>query len=321
MHSMFAAPLLTLLFVWAPALSSQQPGLVPPPARSSGQSTLTINARMVAVAAVAYDPEGRLVGGLTKDDFTLTEDGKPQTIRYFNRDGDLPLTIGLMVDTSGSQMPYAEEERRASATFLQEMMTRPTDRAFLERFDSLALLLQPMTSDVATLQSSLRLLTAPIPAPKSSRGGTLLFDAICATTEKVVSKEAGRRAIVILTDGDDDGSSNTVASAIRDAQLADVAIYSVLYTPEAVGQSSGGYSSGMAAMQQISDATGGRLFIVTEGQTIEHIYAEIEADMRDQYRIGYTPPPSAPNRYHRIELKSRDIDLTVQAPAGYYTPR
>jgi VWFA-related protein len=313
--------LMMLLSLSESAALAQRASSLPAPAKTTSRSTLTVNARMVAITAAVYDEQGRLVGGLNKDDFTVTEDGKPQTIRYFNRDSDLPLTIGLMVDTSGSQAPYADKERSASATFLQTMITRPSDRAFLERFDSLALLLQPMTSNVATLVSSLRLLTAPIPTPKFARGGTLLLDAICATAEKVVTKEAGRRAIVILTDGDDDGSSNTLASAIRDAQLADVAVYSVLYTREAIGQSNGGYSSGMAAMQQISDATGGRLFIVTEGMTIERIYAEIEADLRDQYRIGYTPPPSLPNKYHRIELKARDNHLTVQARTGYYTPQ
>jgi VWFA-related protein len=313
--------LMMLLSLSESAALAQRASSLPAPAKTTSRSTLTVNARMVAITAAVYDEQGRLVGGLNKDDFTVTEDGKPQTIRYFNRDSDLPLTIGLMVDTSGSQAPYAEDERRASASFLQEMMTRPSDRAFLERFYSIVLLLQPMTSDVATLQSSLRLLTAPIPTPKFSRGGTLLFDAICATAQKVVSKEAARRAIVILTDGDDDGSSSTLASAIHDAQLADVAVYSVLYTREAVGQSNGGYSAGIAAMQQISDATGGRLFLVTRGETIERIYAEIEADMRDQYRIGYTPAVSLPGKYHRIELKARDHNLTVQARTGYYAPQ
>jgi Ca-activated chloride channel homolog len=279
---------------------------------------LSVRARMVAVTALAYDTWGRLVGGLNKDDFLLTEDGKPQTIRYFDRDLNLPITIGLMVDTSGSQRDYAEEERRASAAFLQAMITRPNDRAFVERFDTVALLLQPMTSDVAMLQSSLKLLTAPI--PQNPRGGTLLFDALCATAKKVVSREPGRRAIVILTDGDDDGSTNSLASAIHDAQLADVAVYSVLYTRESVGQSNNGHTSGIDVMRQISNATGGRLFIVTTGTPIERIYAEIEADMRTQYRIGYTPPDSPPHQFHKIELKARDQLISVQARTGYYTP-
>ncbi|WP_158821248.1 VWA domain-containing protein [Granulicella sp. S156] len=300
------------------AASSQQPNSPPPITKINGENTLAVKVRVVAITALAYDTWGRLVGGLSKDDFLLTEDGKPQTIRYFDRDSNLPITIGLMVDTSGSQRDYAEEERRASATFLQAMLTKPNDRAFVERFDTLAVLLQPMTSDVAKLQSSLKLLTAPI--PQNPKVGTLLFDAICITAQKVVSKEPGRRAIVILTDGDDDGSTNNLASAIHEAQLADVAVYSVLYTPEAFGGSIHGHTSGVDIMRQISNATGGRLFIVTTGTPIERIYAEIEADMRTQYRIGYTPPDSPPHQFHKIELKARDQLISVQARTGYYSP-
>lgn len=310
--------LFTLMVLPVSAASSQQPNAPPPITKINGENTLAVKVRVVAITALAYDTWGRLVGGLGKDDFVLTEDGKPQTIHYFDRDSNLPITIGLMVDTSGSQLNYAEEERRASATFLQAMITRPRDRAFVERFDTVAVLLQPMTSDVTQLQSSLKLLTAPI--PQNPKVGTLLFDAICATAKKVVSKEPGRRAIVILTDGEDDGSTNDLASAIHEAQLADVAIYSVLYTPEAFGGSIHGHTSGVDVMRQISNATGGRLFIVTRGTPIEHIYAEIEADMRTQYRIGYTPPDSPPHQFHKIELKARDQLISIQARTGYYTP-
>jgi Ca-activated chloride channel homolog len=300
------------------AASSQQPKSPPPITTVNGENTLAVKVRVVAITALAYDTWGRLVGGLNKDDFLLTEDGKPQTIRYFDRDSNLPITIGLMVDTSASQREYAEEERRASAAFLQTMLTKPNDRAFVERFDTVAVLLQPMTADVPQLQNSLKLLTAPI--PQNPKVGTLLFDSICITAKKVASKEPGRRAIVILTDGEDDGSTNTLASAIHEAQLADVAIYSILYTPEAFGGSIHGHTGGVDVMRQLSTATGGRLFIVTWGTPIERIYAAIEADMRTQYRIGYTPPDSPPNQFHKIDLKARDQLISVQARTGYYTP-
>ena len=307
-----------LIVLLVSAASSQQPKSPPSITTVNGENTLAVKVRVVAITALAYDTWGRLVGGLNKDDFLLSEDGKRQTIRYFDRDSNLPITIGLMVDTSASQREYAEEERRASAAFLQTMLTKPNDRAFVERFDTVAVLLQTMTADVPQLQNSLKLLTAPI--PQNPKVGTLLFDSICITAKKIASKEPGRRAIVILTDGEDDGSTNTLVSAIHEAQLADVAIYSILYTPEAFGGSIHGHTAGVDVMRQLSTATGGRLFIVTWGTPIERIYAAIEADMRTQYRIGYTPPDSPPNQFHKIDLKARDQLISVQARTGYYTP-
>jgi VWFA-related protein len=304
---------LLLLPVLAPAQE-------PTPAAANAGNTLSVSVQVVALTAVVHDSRGNLVRNLTRDDFLLKEDGQPQTIRYFNADNDLPLTIGLMVDTSGSQRDFADDERRASAIFLEEMITQPQDRAFVERFDSYALLLQQMTADVPKLKKSLDLLTAPIAPPKGTRGGTLLFDAICATADKVVSREPGRRALVILTDGDDNGSQQSMWAAISRAQLADVAVYSVLYTKAAKGMSNYGRTDGIEVMQQISSGTGGRAFVVTPGNTIKRIYAEIEEDLRTQYRIGYKPAPSAAGKFHTVELKAVGKGLSIQVRTGYYTP-
>jgi VWFA-related protein len=290
------------------------------PGSLAQSTTLSFNVRVISIDAVVRDSRGNLIPNLNKDDFTLREDNHPVPIRYFSHDNNLPLTIGLLVDTSASQRDYAEEERRASATFLATMLTSPRDRAFVERFDTLAVLLQPMTSDLHALEVSLNLLTAPLPKPKFSKAGTLLYDAIRATAQKVVTHQPGRRAIVILTDGDDDGSTTTLADAIRESQLANLAVYSVLYTPESRGRSSSD-PAGVSTMRQLSNSTGGSLFIVTPGVPIAQIFSSIAEDLRSQYRLGFTPSAAASGTFHPLKLESTHPFLTVEGRTGYYTPQ
>jgi Ca-activated chloride channel family protein len=293
----------------------------PPPAAS----TLSINVRVIAVDALVRDRDGELIRNLDKDAFTLKVDGKPTEIHYFNRDNDLPLTIGLMIDTSGSQSMYFDEEALNSENFLTNILTNPQDRALVVRFDSRVLLLQKMTSRLNELRNALRLLDYRDPAIGTRHGGTLLYDAIATVSKSVISNEAGRRALVILTDGDDNGSVTSLSDAIRQAQVAGVAIYSVLYTREMIGSTRypvavGGRVSGITVMQEISKATGGRAFIVGTGTPIAEIFAEIERDLRSQYRFGFTPLPSKPGKFHSIELRTGDKHQSIQSRAGYYTP-
>ena len=305
-------------------------------------STLSINVRVVAVDALVRDRSGDLVHHLTRDDFSLTEDGKPQTIHYFTEDEDLPLTIGLMVDTSGSQRTFFAEQQVASKTFLTNMLTRPQDNAFIVRFDNNVLLLQRMTSDLARLDLALgkfTLIFSPRPGPPA---GTLLYDAICGTAHNAFldqfhdqaqaapTARPGRRAIVILTDGEDNGSIKKRDEAAECAQRANITVYTALYTTRDPGPLENDdprvevppyiHLMGRTVMERISRATGGRVFVVSKKLPIERIYAQIQEDLRRQYRIGYTPPPSAPGNSHVLELKPRDKRFKIQARVGYYTP-
>jgi VWFA-related protein len=288
-------------------------------------STLSVNVQVVAVDAVVRNSDGDLIRNLDKDAFTLKVDGKPTGIRYFNRDNDLPLTIGLMVDTSESQSVYFDEEALSSENFLTNILTNPKDRALVVRFDTRILLLQKMTSRLTELHNALRQLDYLNSENSAVHGSTLLYDAIASVSKSVVSDEPGRRALVILTDGEDNGSRAALSDAIRQAQLAGVAIYSVLYTREMIGGTRypvavGGRVSGITVMQQISKATGGRAFIVGAGTPIAEIYTEIEQDLRSQYRFGFTPLPSKPGKFHSIELRTGDKHQTIQTRGGYYTP-
>jgi VWFA-related protein len=293
-------------------------------------SSLSVNVRVVAFDALVHDRDGELVHHLNKDDFTLFEDGKRRPIRYFSEDSDLPLTIGLMVDTSSSQRSFFAEQQVASKIFLANMLTRPEDNASVLRFDNSITLLQGMTANLHALDSALGKLPEIYPPRPGVDGGTLLFDAICDAAHNAFSKESTRRAVVILTDGEDDGSTGTRDDAIECAQRTNLAVYTALYTTHdhsdedrfdpRIHVSARERLPGRTNMERISRATGGRVFIVGKKLPIEHIYAAIERDLRSEYRLAYTPPPSRPGRYHKLELKSSVKHSKIQTRIGYYTP-
>jgi Ca-activated chloride channel family protein len=333
--------LLVLLFSGIIALAqnaTQQQEAAPPPPPASDTATISVRTSIVAITALVRDKKGELIRNLEKDQFKVKEDGKPVNIRYFDKDSDLPLQIGLLIDTSGSQKKFFEEERRASNTFLESMLTRPQDQAYIVRFDYRVLLLQPMTPDLNKLKQSLTLLEKNFPSKEGldPKKGTRLYDALCTTTKNVANRERGRRAIIILTDGEDNGSTGDMEGAISCAQRADTAIYTVLYTDkrdppidieaEKLIRATKGVTSrarpitGRAVMDPISYQSGGRLFIVDKSYPVEKIFQQIELDMRMQYRLGYTPAPSKPGSYHKLEVSSKDNKYVIQARVGYYTP-
>jgi len=218
-----------------------------------------------------------------------------------------------MVDTSGSQRNYIQDEVNAGRVFFRAMMAQPADRAVLVQFDSSILQLAKITNSVTTLEHALAYLYqshAGIGPP--GRGGTLLFDAVCAVSHIELGNQIGRRAMVILTDGGDNGSRFSQKKAIEEAQRADIMIFSVYY-------SNGG--GDIDALNNLSSATGGRVFTVSPTMTLEQIYAAIADDLRLQYELGYQPPDSRPNKYHKIDLRAKDSKLTVQAREGYFTPK
>ena len=328
--------LASLLGALAPVVRAQEP-----PQQPEGPvTTLKLTTNLVAVQAVVLDNRGEPVRGLSKDDFALRQDGKPQEIRYFSQDSTLPLTLALMVDTSSSQRVFLEDEVRASERFFRVMLTRPSDRALLVQFDTGVFERQPLTPQVQTLENALNFLTLPHPPDPNARGGTLLYDAVIATAGKFLSAERGRRALVLLTDGEDNGSRATLEQAIAAAQRADVVVYSILfsaaesgYGPPRTGYLSGhpppssqhGYGhefdplTGREALTKLSEATGGHVFTIGPKFPLDLAYVQIADAMRLEYQIGYTPPESKPGEYHKIELKTDQKHVNVQARQGYYS--
>jgi VWFA-related protein len=206
-------------------------------------STLSVDVKVVTVPATVRDKHGEIVGNLTKDDFTLTEDGRPQTIKYFSRDSNLPLTLGLLVDTSISQRNVLDEERNASRSFFDQMLEQDKDRGFIIHFDREVELLQDLTSSREKLQRALDELKTPQPEREQSgdsgdsrggqgrmhRGGTQLYDAVYLASNELMKKQQGRKALIILSDGVDRGSKTSLESAIESAQRADTMVYSILF--------------------------------------------------------------------------------------------
>ncbi|ADW69818.1 VWA domain-containing protein [Granulicella tundricola] len=234
------------LFALSCVLSAQQPDAkIPDKSDKSDKSiekptTLTMGTNLVNLPVVVRDKKGALIQTLTKDDFVLQVDGKPQQIRYFDRDADLPLTLGLLVDTSQSQRAALDDERAASTTFLDQMLKGKQDKAFVIQFAHETELLQDLTDSRPKLQAALKDLdSSPQRSSDSSdsdghrdRGGTVLYDAAFLAADEILSKPKGRKAIILLTDGDDRGSKETITKAIEAAQRADTTVYAIYFKGE-----------------------------------------------------------------------------------------
>ena len=295
-------------------------------------SVIKVDVDLVNVLCTVRTKNGGLVGNLQKSDFTIFEDGKQQEIKYFTRETDLPLTIGLLVDTSLSQDRLIDTERRAASEFFRKVL-RPKDMAFLMQFGAEAELLQDSTNSVSLLQrglSQLRL-SAPVgglhpgPVPTASRqAGTILFDAVYLAADEKLKREVGRKAIVIITDGVDTGSRVSKEKAIEYAQKADAIIYSIEYEdPRAYGGGFGSISmgggGGGGVLKRLSEETGGRALRVDRKNSLDDIFREIQEEMRSQYSIGYAAANSKRDgSFRKLEIRMANKDLKVQARKGYY---
>src|SRR3984885_2795153 len=223
-----------------PGHSEQQKTAPPDGSPSTTVPTIAVDARLVNLPVVVRDKKGALIQNLTKDDFTLQVDGKPQTIRYFDKDTNLPLTLGLMVDTSQSQRSVLDEERTASSTFLDQMLTNPKDQAFVIQFARQTELLQDLTTSRPLLQKALKEIDSPGASSTDDdtdnrsrvRGGTVLYDALFLASDELMSKQTGRKALVILSDGVDRNSKENLVRSIEAAQRADTIIYAIYFKGE-----------------------------------------------------------------------------------------
>jgi len=287
---------------------------------------IEVNVDVVNILAAVHDKRGGLVGNLNKEDFTVLEDGQPQTIKYFDRNTDLPLTIGLLVDVSGSQRNLIGIERNAASQFFSKVL-RKRDEAFLISFGEESELLQDYTGSARLLQEGLNQLRVssgvggfgPGPVPTSGQPrGTVLYDAVYLAAGEKLRGEVGRKAIVLITDGVDQGSRMTRNQAVEEAQKSDAVIYSIYYVdPYAYGGFGGG--GGEAELRRMSDETGGRVFKVDRKHTLDDVFQELQEEMRSQYAIGYTPANEVKDgSYRRLEVRLANKDLKAQVRKGYY---
>ena len=272
-------------------------------AQTAATHTLKVESKVVEVSAIVRGKSGEPVTGLTHDDFVLTDDGKAQQIDFFSQGSELPLTLALMVDTSGSEDDYVREEIAAAREFFPSVLKKPADRAALVQFDERVRQLASMTNSIGDLEKGLTYLADSHP------NETHLYDAICAASGYEFGGRTGRKVMVILTDGVDDHSQCTIAQAADAAQRADVMIYSIFY----------GRDGDIEGLNYLSNTTGGRALTVSAKMTLRRIYEEIANDMSLVYELGYNLPDSRPTKFHKIKLRMKDKDLTIQTREGYYS--
>lgn len=295
-------------------------------------ATLKVEVNLVNILFNVRDKKGGLVGNLTKDDFKIYEDGKEQDIKYFNRETDLPLTIGLLIDVSASQMNLIDIEKNAASQFFGTVL-RKQDLAFLISFGEDAELLQDYTNSPKLLRSGLNGLQVnsgvggigpgPVPTVSQPRG-TVLYDAVYLAAADQLKGQVGRKVLVLITDGEDEGSRYKIQQAIEAAQKADAIIYGFWYVDRGFylqrGMVFGGSSD--SSLRQMSEDTGGHVFHIDRKMTLQQAFDELQEEMRSQYAIGYTPTrPEKDGTFRKIEIRTGNKDWKVQARKGYYAIR
>jgi VWFA-related protein len=310
------------------AQTAQTPPKTPQRPSDEGLGTIKVDVQVVNVLTSVRDKKGALIPNLAKDDFTILEDGKAQTIKYFTKDTDLPLTIGLLVDVSGSQRNLIQVEQSAASQFFSQVL-RKKDLAFLIMFGEEAELLQDFTSSPRLLSQGLQQLRVssgvqgihpgPVPTIGQPRG-TVLYDTVYLAANEKLKGEVGRKVIVVITDGVDQGSRMTRSQAIEAAQKADCVIYSIeYYDPGAYGGFGFGGGGGEGDLRKMSEETGGRVYKVDRKHPLEAVFQELQDEMRSQYSIGYTPEnASKDGSYRKLEVRLANKDLKAQARKGYY---
>ena len=297
--------------------------MLPAQQQQPADPVIRVDVDLVNILVSVRDKNGAFVKGLDKSAFTVLEEGKKQEIRYFARESNLPLTIGLLVDVSKSQENLIEVERRAASAFFRQVL-RKKDQAFLMSFGMEAELLQDMTGSANLLDKGLGALRLSTPVggvftPGTTDRpvrGTIMFDAVYLAAGEQLKKEAGRKVIVLITDGMDYGSRIKIQGAIEAAQKSDVIIYSIYYTDPRYSMWGGGNDGDLRKM---SLETGGRVFSVSRNRTLQQIFSEIDEEMRSQYSIGYAPPdPKRDGGFRKVDVRTDNKDHKVAARRGYY---
>jgi len=284
-----------------------------------GQIRVQVN--LVNLFATVRDKHKAVVTGLKQDDFQVYEDGQLQEITNFSAESDLPITLGLLVDTSGSEYYMLSAEKEAASRFLGRVM-RKGDLAMVMTFDTDVDLLADFTEDRSRLDRAINRAqinapgTNPIiaqgPFPTSGGGGTNFFDAVYLAAHDKLVDEAGRKAIVVLSDCEDNGSKLRLQDAVEAAQRTDTVVHILLVAQDGGDQ---------VVARRLTDETGGRMIVVRSERNLEQAFDEISEELRTQYTIGYTPTNKAHDgsfRKIRVEMKNKDYSALTRR--GYYAP-
>jgi len=292
-------------------------------------STLRVTTTVVNVYAIVRDHHGRIVSDLSKDDFELREESEPQPIRYFSRETSTPLSLGMVIDTSRSQEGVLATEKKEAKEFVREVLSSK-DQAFLARFDLDVELLQDFTGEFASFARAIDSLEInyaerPLladPFSGASAGGSHLYDAVFLASNELIKTQAGRKVLVLVTDGEDQGSKVSPASALAAAEKADVIIYCVAASDAGFYELRGMRFKGDAALKRISERTGGRLIRVNGRQNTAAAFAEIAKELRTEYFLGYSPTNLRHDgSFRKVRVRVTHGNYRVQTRHGYYSPK
>ncbi len=293
-----------------------------PPA---AEHTLRATTQVVNVYAVVRDKR-RPVLGLSREDFEIKEDGVPQEIRYFSRETDTPLTLGILIDTSVSQGRVLGIEQQEAKAFIDQVITK-RDLAFVLRFDVDVELLQDLTANHSLLGRAVdgTVINSggggvmPGPFPTRGRTGTRLHDAVYLAAQELLKNEVGRKVLIVLSDGEDAGSDKTLDDALQAAEKSDVIIYAIAVVDRHFYD--GQFFGGESALERYSRQTGGRLIEVGRAENTAEAFREVAEELRTQYSLGYTPNNTRRDgTYRRVEVKLPGKKYKIQARRGYYAP-
>jgi VWFA-related protein len=295
-------------------------------AQQQEDATFSADVKVVNILATVRSKKGEIIRGLSKDDFLLSEDKRPQTIRYFSQESDLPLTIGLMVDTSMSQRKVLDAERSASFRFLEEVLREKKDQVFIMQFDMAVRMNQDLTAIRGKLEHALESVDTPSRTELSMQngGGTLLYDAVIKASEEVMKNQKNRKALILLTDGVDTGSEQSLPAAIEAAQRADTLVYSILFSDSGAYGIPFGFigPDGKGVLTRLSKETGGGFFEVSKKLGIDQIYGVIQDELRSQYSIGFvSDKPVRVSEFRTLQLATKQKGLVVQARDRYWAAR
>jgi VWFA-related protein len=306
----------------------QQPK--PKDPKEDDAQTIRLGTQLVNVLFSATDKQNRYINDLTKEEVTILEDGKPQEIFTFKRELDLPLTMAILIDCSGSEQYTLPLLKEAGGRFIDSVMRQGKDTAAIVRFEGEATLLQGLTSNPARLRRGLEEVayTAPPsggvfggatpPINGGSRaGGTSIYDSVIASCADLLAKEPGRKTIILITDGEDTTSRMKLGDAVDEALRAEVVIYAI-----GIGDPGyGGVNEGM--LKKLCEQTGGRAFVPKENRDLDHAFTQLEQDLRQQYLLAYEPANEASDgSFRKIEVRvANRKDLRVRHRRGYYSPK
>jgi Ca-activated chloride channel family protein len=311
--------------ILAPALSILTASVVLGSALLHAQNAqIQVKVNLVNVAFVARDERGALVDNLTKDDVEILEDAVPQTISYFARSVDVPLTLGLVVDASGSQDHFSKQHQKDLEVFFKDVLG-PKDRVFLVGFGNHIRMVSDFSASGATLLDDWKRYeksTGRFPeiGPQESRDlGTAFYDSIYYSITEKLARENGRRAILLFSDGEDNSSSHDMMTTIETAQSENVLVYTIRYTEKEHGKLTARNKYGMSVMDRIASETGGAH--IDAEKTDPHTYfRQIAEELRSSYDLGYYPKDALKDdTFRKIVIKPKREGIKVRAKTGYFS--